>query len=61
MKKSWDGCWIGIITDRLNSDKIVYKSKPTTTWEEAHKRASHNPKSKLPRYAICVVDCDYFS
>jgi hypothetical protein len=56
----WNGCWIGCIIDNLDDDKIVYKSRPVMTWEEAHKRASRQSIAKLSRYAISVVDSDFY-
>jgi hypothetical protein len=34
----------GIVTDRLNENRAVYKSRPTT-WENAHARAERKARS----------------
>lgn len=51
--KTWDGCWVGFVRDRLTG-ALVYRSRPVMTWEEAQKRAEKHAKGD--RYKVEVVD-----
>ena len=36
--------YLGIVKDRMNENKVVYRSRPST-WEEAHTKAERKARS----------------
>ena len=37
--------FLGIVKDRMNENKVVYRSRPSSTWEEAHTKAERKARS----------------
>ena len=37
--------FLGIVKDRMNENKVVYRSRPSSTWEEAHTKAEQKARS----------------
>ena len=37
--------FLGIVKDRMNENKVVYQSRPSSTWEEAHTKAERKARS----------------
>ena len=37
--------YLGIVKDRMNENKVVYRSRPSSTWEEAHTKAERKARS----------------
>ena len=35
----------GIVKDRMNENKVVYQSRSSSTWEEAHTKAERKARS----------------
>ena len=35
----------GIVKDRMDGNKTVYRSRPSSTWEEAHAKAEQKARS----------------
>lgn len=48
----------GLVMDRLADDahRVVYRSRPCTTWEEAYRRAEAQRRWQGDRYAVVVVE-----
>ena len=46
----------GIVKDRMNGNKVVYRSRPST-WEEAHTKAERKARSLGcgDRFAIDII------
>ena len=35
----------GVVKDRMDGNKAVYRSRPSSTWEEAHTKAEQKARS----------------
>ena len=48
--------YVGIVKDRMNGNKAVYRSRPST-WEEAHTKAERKARSLGcgDRFAIDII------
>ena len=48
--------YLGIVKDRMNENKVVYQSMPST-WEEAHTKAERKARSLGcgDRFAIDII------
>ena len=48
--------YLGIVKDRMNGNKAVYRSRPST-WEEAHTKAERKARSLGcgDRFAITII------
>ena len=48
--------YLGIVKDRMNGNKAVYRSRPST-WEEAHTKAERKARSLGcgDRFAIAII------
>ena len=46
----------GLVKDRMNGNKVVYQSRPST-WEEAHTKAERKARSLGcgDRFAIAII------
>ena len=45
MEKKLEVKYQGIVKDRMNENKVVYRSRPSSTWEEAHTKAERKARS----------------
>ena len=52
-KKKYGVEYVGIVVDRLTG-KTMYRSRPTTTWEQAQRRAERHGKGD--RYFVSVAE-----